>query len=31
VILPVGYPAYDFVADDRNKKRKALDEIVEWK
>ncbi len=31
VILPVGYPANDFVADGRNKKRKALDEIVEWK
>lgn len=31
VILPIGYPADDFVADARNKKRKPLDEIVEWK
>lgn len=30
-VLPIGYPHNENVADARNKKRKATDEIVEWK
>lgn len=30
-ILPVGYPDENAPTDDRNQKRKALDEIAEWR
>lgn len=30
VLLPLGYPAENYEADARNKKRKALEEIAKW-